>query len=154
MSPAVPIKVGFIGLSAAGWASIALGPSLLNPKFSARYKLTAVSTTSAASASASAQEQSEKLGHEVKAYHGESSQIASDPDVDFVIVSVKAPSHKSTVLPVIAAKKDFFLEWPAGNGLAQSSEIAEAARKQGVRSIVGLQGRQSAAVKKVVQSPR
>jgi predicted dehydrogenase len=144
-----PINVGFIGLSATGWASRALGPSLLQPALHDRYTLTAVSTSNEQSANASAKKYTEELGHPVKAYYGDSSKIAADPKVDLVVVSVKAPLHKQVLLPVIAAKKDFFIEWPAGTDLKETTEIAEAARKQGVRGFVGLQGRQAPFVKKV-----
>lgn len=144
-----PLRTGFIGLSATGWAATALAPTLLQPALNDRYTLTAVSTTSKGSATASAAKYTEELGHPVKAYFGDSSQIASDPEVDFVAIAVKALYHKSVVLPVIAAKKPFFLEWPAGTNSKETAEIAEAARKAGVRSLIGLQGRQSPVIKKV-----
>jgi len=109
----------------------------------------AVSTTSSASASASAKKYSESVGHAVKPFHGNTSQIASDPDVDLVVIAVRAPAHKATLLPAIEAGKDVFVEWPAGVGLQEASSIAEAARKKGVRTMVGLQGRQAPAIKKV-----
>jgi len=62
---------------------------------------------------------------------------------------VRTPAHKAAVMPVIEAGKDLFVEWPGGNGLEESSAIAEAARKKGVRTMVGLQGRQTPSVKKV-----
>jgi predicted dehydrogenase len=144
-----PIKVGFVGLSATGWGSIAHAPALLRPSLSSSYTLTAVSTTSEASASASAKKYSEVVGHPVKPFHGDTSKIASDPDVDLVAVAVKAMSHEDAVLPAIEAGKDVFVEWPAGVGLKGVSVIAEAARKKGVRAMVGLQGRQAPIVKKV-----
>lgn len=144
-----PIRVGFVGLSATGWASTRLAPSLLLLSLQDKYKIVAVSTTSEASSTASAKKQSEKLGHIVKAYHGDTTHIASDTDVDLVIVAVKTPYHKAAVLPVIAQKKNFFLEWPAGRALQETLEIAEAAHKQGVKSIVGLQARHSPVIKKV-----
>lgn len=145
-----PIKVGFIGLSSTGWASTALAPSLLQSGLSSSFDLTAVSTTSAASAEASAKKYSDLLRHPIKPYHGDSSQIANDPDVDLVVVAVKAPSHKAVLLPVIEAGKNLFVEWPAGVGLQESTEIAEAARKKGIKTMVGLQGRHSPVVKKVL----
>jgi predicted dehydrogenase len=148
MSPS-PIKVGFVGLSSAGWASMALAPTLFS--LPDKYTLTAVSTTSEASATESAKKQTDAVGHPVKAYYGDTAQIAKDPDVDFVVVAVKAPSHKAAVLPAIEAGKDIFIEWPAGAGSNQTVEIAEAARRKGVRTMVGLQGRQSAIAKKVKQ---
>jgi predicted dehydrogenase len=122
---------------------------LLQPSLSSSYTLTAVSTTSEASASASAKKYSELVGHAVKPFHGDTSQIANDPDVDLVIVAVKAPMHHAAILPAIEAGKDVFVEWPAGVYLEGASAIAEAARKKGVRTMVGLQGRQDPWVKKV-----
>lgn len=144
-----PIGVGFVGLSTTGWASTVLAPSLLQPSLQNKYKLVAVSTTSEASSTASAKKHSEQLGHTVKAYHGDTAQVAADADVDLVIVSIKTPYHKPAVLSVISQKKNFFLEWPAGRGLQETVEIAEAAHKQGVKSIVGLQARNSPVIKKV-----
>ncbi|KAF9567150.1 NAD-binding Rossmann fold oxidoreductase [Agrocybe pediades] len=144
-----PIKVGFVGLSDKGWAATALAPSLLHPRLQGAYDLVAVSTTSEASAQASAEKYSKDFGHPIKTYYGDSAKIASDPEVNLVAISVKAPYHKQVVLPVIEAKKDFFLEWPAGVTTEDTKAIAEAARKQGVRSIIGLQGRHSVAVTKV-----
>jgi len=143
-------KVGFVGLSATGWASVALAPGLLRID---KFTLTAVSTTSEASAVASAKKYSEELGHTVKPFYGDTSHIAGDPDVDLVVVSVKAPVHKATVMPVIEAGKDLFVEWPGGVGLEEASAIAEAARKKGVRTMVGLQGRHAPSIKKVKRYP-
>jgi len=141
-----PIKVGVIGLSSVGWASIAAAPGLLNaPSFS----LTAVSTSNAASAETSAQKYSELVGHPVKAFHGDASSITHDPAVDLVAVSIKAPSHKPAALAAIAAGKNLFLEWPAGVNVAETAEIAAAAKAKGIRSLVGLQGRQAPSIKKV-----
>ncbi|KZP22061.1 NAD(P)-binding protein [Athelia psychrophila] len=141
-----PIKVGVVGLSSTGWASNALAPGLLNaPSFS----LTAVSTTSAASAEASAQKYSALAGHPVKPFHGDVSGIASDKDVDLVAVAVKAPAHKAAALAVIAAGKDVFIEWPAGANTKETAELAAAAKAKGVKSVVGLQGRQAPSVKKI-----
>jgi len=128
---------------------MALAPGLLRPSLSSSFTLTAVSTTSAASAAASAKKYSEIVGHPVKAFHGHTSQIANDPDVDLVVVAVNGPSHLATSLPAIEAGKDLFVEWPAGAGLKETNAIAEAARKKGVRTMVGLQGRHSPVVKKV-----
>jgi predicted dehydrogenase len=121
----------------------------LEPSLSSSYTLTAVSTTSEASASASAKKYSELVGHTVKPFHGDTSHIANDPDVDLVVVSVKTPQHHAAILPAIEAGKDVFVEWPAGVGLQGTSVMAEAARKKGVRTMVGLQGRQAPVVKKV-----
>lgn len=144
------IKVGFVGLSATdGWAASALAPALLHPTLRGAYDLLAVSTTSEATAQASADKYSKDLDHPIKTYFGDTSKIASDPDVDIVAVAVKAMYHKKAVMPVIEAKKDFFIEWPAGTNTKETEEIAAAAKKQGVRSLVGLQGRHAVVITKV-----
>lgn len=145
------VRVGFVGLSVTGWAASYLGPSLKQPLLRGTYDLMAVSTTSEASAHLSADKYSKDFGHPIKPYFGDSSKIASDPDVNLVAVAVKAPYHRQVVLPVIEAKKDFFVEWPAGTCTTETEEIAAAARKRGVRSMVGLQGRHSAVIRKVSQ---
>jgi predicted dehydrogenase len=147
--PSSPIKVGFVGLSArGGWASMTHGPALTS--LSDKYMLTAISTSSPESASHTADKFTKSTGHPIKAYHGNSDGIANDSDVELVAVSVKVPDHKKAALPAINARKNVFLEWPAGANLAESAELAEAVHKQGVRSIVGLQCRQSRSLKKVL----
>ena len=147
--PSSLIKVGFVGLSArGGWASMTHGPALTS--LSEKYMLTAISTSSPESASNTADKFTKSTGHPIKAYHGNSDGISNDANVELVAVSVKAPNHKEAALPAIDARKDVFLEWPAGASLAESTELAEAARKQGIRSIVGLQCRQSRSLKKVL----
>ncbi|KAF7980786.1 hypothetical protein HWV62_36853 [Athelia sp. TMB] len=141
-----PIKVGVVGLSSTGWAARAIAPGLINtPSFS----LTAVSTTSAASAEASAKKYSDLIGHPVKAFHGDASGIANDKDVDLVAVAVKAPSHKEVALKIIEAGKDIFVEWPVGANSKDTNEIAAAAKSKGVKALVGLQGRHSTTARKV-----
>ncbi|KAK2463322.1 hypothetical protein APHAL10511_004633 [Amanita phalloides] len=143
-----PIRVGFVGLSArGGWASTTHGPALSS--LSDQYTLTAVSTSSAESASETARKFTESTGRPVKAYHGNPESIANDPNVDLVAVAIKAPDHKEAALAAINARKNLFIEWPAGASLDETVELAEAARKQGVRSFVGLQSRQSRTIKKV-----
>ncbi|KAJ7107044.1 NAD-binding Rossmann fold oxidoreductase [Mycena epipterygia] len=148
MESSNPLRVGFVGLSSSGWASMALGPALLHPSLASKYCLTAVSTTSEASASASAKKYSTET-RRVKAFHGDTAAIAKDPAVDFVIVAVRAPAHKAAILPVISAGKDFFIEWPAGMNLKETTEIAQAAQLKGVKTMVGLQGRYTPVVRKI-----
>lgn len=140
------IKVGFVGLSATGWARV-LEPALRS--LGDTYQIVAVSTTNEASARASAQRLSEETKYPVKPYYGDTTQIANDPDVDFVVVAVKAPEHRKALLPVIQAKKPFFIEWPAGKNVQETRELAALARQNGARSIVGLQGRHSPTLNKV-----
>jgi len=127
---------------------MALAPALLHPSLASRYRLTAVSTTSEASASASAKTYSTETNL-VKPFCGDTGSIAKDPEVDFVVVAVRAPGHKEAILPVITAEKNFFIEWPAGMNLKETKEIAQAARLKGLKTMVGLQGRFAPVVRQV-----
>ncbi|SJK98257.1 uncharacterized protein ARMOST_01518 [Armillaria ostoyae] len=142
-----PLRLGFIGLSTRGWASTHLVPSLLAPPLSSQYKLLAVSTTNPTSAEASAAKYS-TANTTVKAYPTPES-IASDPDLDIIAVSVKTPNHVENATKVIEAGKDLFIEWPAGRGLKETKLLANLAKAKGIRTIVGLQERQSALFRKV-----
>ncbi|PPQ73272.1 hypothetical protein CVT24_009927 [Panaeolus cyanescens] len=144
-----PVNVGFVGLSPTGWAAATLAPALLHPNLEGKFKLVAISNSSAASSTAAAEKYGKEAGNRVNAYHGSTAQIASDPDVDLVVVSVKAPMHKELALPVIEQGKDIFIEWPAGRTFEETLEIAEAAKKKGVKTIVNLQARNSLVMRKV-----
>ena len=137
-----PIRIGFVGLSQTGWAAWMLAPPLFQPPLSSSYKLVAVSTTNATSAQAAADKYSKLANNPVKPYHGSTSAIAKDPEIDLVAVVVKAPAHRDAAIPVLQAGKDLFVEWPAGKNLQETQEIARLAQEKGVRTIVGLQGRQ------------
>ncbi|EEB97749.1 hypothetical protein MPER_02864, partial [Moniliophthora perniciosa FA553] len=138
-----------IGLSAIGWAASTLVPPLLEEPLSSKYTITAVSTTNLTSATASAEKYSKTVSAPVKGYHGSTENISKDPNVDLVAISVRTPAHVEASLPVLQAKKDLFIEWPAGKRLAGTTEIVEAARKNGVRTLVGFQTRQAAYVRKI-----
>ena len=143
------IRLGIVGLSSKGWASMMLAPPLLQPPLDSLYSLAAVSTTNADSAAASAKKWSELAGRPVKPYHGSTSAIAADPELDLIVVAVNAPQHKAAVMPIIEAGKDIFIEWPVGKNLQETVEIAEAAKKKGIRSLVGTQCRQTSTIRKV-----
>ncbi|KAL8862253.1 MAG: hypothetical protein Q9178_001262 [Gyalolechia marmorata] len=148
------IRLGIIGLSAdpQAWATMAhVAPIKNNGPLSSHYKLTAVATSSLETAKASAK------AHGLPEEKGYSNpqDIANDPDVDMVVVSVKVPMHKQLTLPALKAKKDVFVEWPLGNGLKEAQEMAALAREQGVKSFVGLQARMQPAfvkAREIVQS--
>ena len=66
-----------------------------------------------------------------------------------VVVSVKTPLHKQLAIPALKAKKQVFVEWPLGNGLAEAKELASLAKEQGVKTVVGLQARRTPVITKV-----
>ena len=146
-----PIRIGFIGLSTKGWASTDLIPSIFDPLLTDKYTLTAVCTSSAESAQASAAKYSELAKRPVKAYFGKNgyTEIANDPEVDLVAVSVKIPDHLDAITPAIEAGKNVFVEWAPGKNLEETVRIAEAAKAKGIRRLVGAQASQSWTVKKV-----
>jgi len=128
---------------------MALVPSMLHPELKDDYSLTAILTSKESSARDTSAKYAELTGHPVKAYHGEVAQLASDPDVQLIAISVKAPNHLAVAMPAIQAGKDVFLEWPAGRNLEEVKAMAEAVKSQGSRMTVGLQGRHSPAFKKM-----
>ncbi|KAJ3502993.1 hypothetical protein NMY22_g18403 [Coprinellus aureogranulatus] len=144
-----PLKVGVVGLSTTGWASSTIAPSLLDPDLRKHIKLTAILTSRAESADASARKYSELTGSLVKPYHGDAEQLISDPDVDFVVVSVKVLHHREVVEKSIARGKAFFVEWPVGKSLEETKELARLVKEKGLKNVVGLQGRQSVITRKV-----
>jgi predicted dehydrogenase len=145
-----PIRIGIIGLGRGSgdlvpgiWAARAHLPYLLA---SPNYKVVAVSNSSVQSAQASID--FHQLGAEVKAY-GSAEDIANDPDVDMVVVSVRVGMHYALTKPALLAGKDVFVEWPLGASTAEAKELTQLAEAKGVRNVVGLQARASPAVVKV-----
>lgn len=145
----MPIKLGFVGLSKSGWATLALGPPLFSEPLKSQYTLTALSTSTGTSASENAKHFGELAGNAVRAYHGPTDAIAEDDGLDLVAVSVKAPLHRAALLPLIEKGRNVFVEWPFGDSIAESRELVAKAQEKGVRTMVGMQGWQVPAVKRI-----
>ncbi|OHE97177.1 oxidoreductase family protein [Colletotrichum orchidophilum] len=151
-----PIRVGIIGLSAkeavmgpGAWASIAILPSFQN---SPDYEIAALCNSSAEAARRSIE--MHKLPSTTKAY-GDVEQLASDPDVELVVVSVVVTKHLAVTLPAIAHKKQVFVEWPLGASAQEAEQLTQLAKSNGLKTIVGLQRRADALtlkLKEIVQS--
>lgn len=141
-----PIGVGIIGLSASqsAWATSAHSSPLQSAPLNEKFKLVAVGTSSPESAKKAA----EAHGVSADKAYSSAEAIAEDKDVDLVVVSVKVPYHKQLALPALHAKKSVFVEWPLGNGLQEAEELAALAKKQGVKTAVGLQARLLPSVRK------
>ncbi|KAK1700770.1 oxidoreductase family protein [Colletotrichum godetiae] len=140
-----PIRVGIIGLSAkeavmgpGAWGSIAILPSF---KKSPDYEIVALCNSSAEAARRSIE--MHKLPSTTKAY-GDVEQLASDPDVDLVVVSVVVTKHLAVTLPALANKKQVFVEWPLGASAQEAEQLTQLAKSGGLKTIVGLQGRSDA----------
>src|SRR5262249_15021485 len=67
--------------------------------------------------------------------------MASDPDIDLIVVCVRVPGHRDLVMEGLQAGKPVFCEWPLGQTLAEAEEMAGLARQRSLRTMVGLQGR-------------
>jgi predicted dehydrogenase len=132
-----PIRVGIIGGSRDGWASVSHVPALASlPGF----ELTAVSTTNANSA----REAAEAFG--AKEWYDDAGSLASSENVDLVVVAVRTPFHRTSVLKAVDGGKSVYCEWPLGLDLDEATELAEAARSAGTYTAIGTQGRFAPAV--------
>lgn len=81
-----------------------------------------------------------------KAY-ADTLEMARDPVVDVVAVTVKVPEHRAIVLAALAAGKHVYCEWPLARDLAEAEELAAAARAAGTHVAIGLQGANALAVR-------
>src|SRR6266480_7674363 len=132
------LGVGIIGVNPAwGWAATAHIPAL---RALPNYEIRALSATSAEAASAAG----EAFG--VAAVFSDHRKLIAQPDVDVVAVTVKVPHHLELVSAALAAGKAVYCEWPLGRDLDVARAMAALAAEQGVRTIVGLQGRQAPAI--------
>ncbi|MFH8349494.1 Gfo/Idh/MocA family protein [Streptomyces sp. NPDC018045] len=138
---AAPIGVGIIGLSASGgWAARAHLPALAAvPGFELR--------ALAAGTPESTRAAGEKYG--VPPALGGAGELVRRDEVDLVVVAVKVPHHRELVLAALEAGKMVLSEWPLGNGLAETEELAAVAEAKGVRTFVGLQARSAPPVRYV-----
>ncbi len=130
-----PIRVGVVGANPhTSWASHTHLPAL---KALPQYELYAVSTTHQESADRAAQLFGARLAFD------NAHDLVNHPAIDVVTVAVKVPQHRDIVLEAVAAGKHVYCEWPLGRDLAETREIANAARLRRVRTVIGLQGRLS-----------
>src|SRR6184192_4107351 len=136
--PGSTLGVGIIGVSPVrGWAATAHIPAL---RALPNYEIRALSAHSADSARAA----SEAFG--VRAVFSDHEQLVTQPDIDVVAVTVKVPQHRELVSAALAAGKAVYCEWPLGRDLDEACAMAALAAEQGVRTVVGLQGRQAPAI--------
>ncbi|QSQ18901.1 Gfo/Idh/MocA family oxidoreductase [Pyxidicoccus parkwayensis] len=136
------IRVGIIGASAGGgWGTLAHLPAL--KALPQQYEVTAVSTTRQESADATARR------FEVPHAFSRAEALVSHPDVDLVVVSVKAPEHERLVRLATDAGKHVLCEWPLGTTTAQAAGLLKGAEAAGVRHVVGLQRRLAPGVRYV-----
>ncbi|NKY87598.1 Gfo/Idh/MocA family oxidoreductase [Nocardia veterana] len=131
--------VGIVGLSASGgWAAAAHVPAVTSL---GGFELRGLVASTSASAAAAG----EKFG--VPKAFDSVDDLVAQPEVDLVVVTVKVPEHRQLVRSAIAAGKAVLCEWPLGNGLAETIELADAARAAGTPAFVGLQARSAPTVR-------
>lgn len=127
-----PLCVGIIGLGAREdlWACLAHLPAL---RAIPGFEVTALSTSSPESAASAGEK------HGVARTFGNATDLAACDEVDLVVVSVRVPAHRELVSAAVQAGRAVFCEWPPGNGLAETEELARLVGEHDVPSIVGLQ---------------
>ncbi|GAB2550225.1 Gfo/Idh/MocA family protein [Nocardia heshunensis] len=126
------IRVGVVG--ASGWADSSHLPALTALE---EFEVTAVATTGQASADRVA------AAHGVRHAFADAGQLISHPDVDLVVVSVKASGHAALIRAALAAGKHVVSEWPLGVDAEEADELTAAAEAAGVVHAVVLQGHHS-----------
>ena len=133
-SPQRKIRLGILGASANpfAWASAAHIPAL---KSLPEYEIVAVASRTQENADAAAAK------HGIPRAYGDYHEMIRQPDIDMIIVSTSSEHHHRFVMPAIEAGKHVFCEWPFGMNMAQATEMRDAARAKGVRTLVGLQNR-------------
>jgi predicted dehydrogenase len=127
-----PLRVGIIGLGARDdlWSVSAHLPAL---RAVPGFEVTALSTSSPESAARAGEM------HGVARTFGNATDLAGCDEVDLVVVSVRVPTHRELVSTAFQAGKAVYCEWPLGNGLAETEELARLAGEYDVPAIVGLQ---------------
>ncbi|KAI1426485.1 oxidoreductase [Xylaria sp. FL1777] len=151
-----PIRVGIMGLRPMPqgesspqlrlgyWAASAHLPALR--ALPEDYEIVAVCNSSVESARTAIKQYG--LPESAKAY-GNPNDLANDPLVDLVIISVKVGKHFELAKPALEKKKDVFVEWPLGASLAEAEELSRLASVAGVRTSVGVQARADPLVVKI-----
>src|SRR5947207_9551528 len=121
------LGVGIIGVSPVrGWAAAAHIPAL---RALPNYEIRALSAHTASSA----REAGEAFG--VSAVFSDHEELVTQPDVDVVAVTVRAPLHRALVTAALAAGKAVYCEWPLGRDLDEARTMAALATERGVRSV-------------------
>jgi predicted dehydrogenase len=132
------IRVGVVGAnSERGWGGSVHIPAIAAlPEFS----LQAVGTTRAESAAASAARFGAKLAF------SDTAALVAHPDVDLVVIAVKAPEHYAAAMQALEAGKHVFCEWPLAASTAQAVAMRDLAASKRVKTMVGLQARAAPAL--------
>lgn len=136
MAKEIQWGVGIIG--AGGWGGLAHIPAL---RALETYKVKAVTGTQPESARAAAER------HGVERFYTDALEMAIQPDVDVVAVTVKVPEHDQLIRKVLDAGKHVYSEWPLARTTAEAEALLELAKERGVQHVAGLQARGNPAVR-------
>ena len=134
-------RVGIVGATVtqggSGWGANAHIPAL---KALRNFELKAVCTSREETAKLSAKE----FGSELAFW--DINQMVSHPEIDLIAVVVRVPWHKELVNASIEAGKAVCCEWPLGANLAEAMEMADKAKTNNVKTLVGLQAQSDPAI--------
>ena len=133
MTTQQPIRIGLIGANIhQGWSPRAHLPALAaHPDFD----LAAVCTTRQESADEA------MAAFSAGAAYDDYNRMLAEGNLDAATISLRVPSHYEPTMAALRAGKHVFTEWPLGRTTAEAIEMAGAARRQGVKTAVGLQAR-------------
>jgi predicted dehydrogenase len=127
------LRVGLIGATVGrGWAMASHIPAL---RALPGFELAAIATSRQETADAAAKHFGVPLAF------GDYRAMVRHPDLDIIAVTVKVPMHHDMVMAALEARKHIYCEWPLARDSAEAARMAEAAKKAGVRCIVGVQAR-------------
>ena len=138
MTTQQPIRIGLIGANIhQGWSPRAHLPALAaHPDFD----LAAVCTTRQESADEA------KAAFNAGAAYDDYNKMLADGNLEAATISLRVPRHYEPTMAALKAGKHVFTEWPLGRTTAEAIEMAEEARRQGVKTAVGLQARANPAI--------
>ncbi|WP_141432099.1 Gfo/Idh/MocA family protein [Bacillus sp. 03113] len=133
------IGVGIIGASMDGtWGGLAHLPAL---QALSNFKVAAISTTR----KESAYETAKRFG--IPKACIDPYELASNPHVDLVTITVKVPEHDKLVRTALEAGKHVYCEFPLGRTTEEATNLLQIAEEKGLRHFVGLQARTNPAFK-------
>lgn len=128
--------VGIIGLQPnRSWASVAHIPALR--ALSDSFDIVGVANTKKESAEKAA------AAYNIPRAFADTAELAADPAVDIVAITVKVPYHLELAKIAFNAGKHIYCEWPLGNGLAEAQEMARLAKQKGLLGVCGTQAQAS-----------
>jgi len=131
------IRVGIVGASVtpggSGWGAQAHVPAL--QALPDPYELKAVCTAHEQTAKASAAAFGAELAF------ADFELMVERPDIDLIVVTVRAPQHYGLTMQSLEAGKATFCEWPLGANLSEAQAMADLAGTARLPTLVGLQAR-------------